>query len=51
MPVLIPELPEDAEDGFGAAFERPRRRKQLPGDEKTSRSLGGGPHAATIDGR
>jgi hypothetical protein len=31
------ELAEDVEHGVGAPRERPRRREEVPGDEKTAR--------------
>src|SRR5439155_9918298 len=38
------ELAEDLEHGAGASLERPRRREEVPGDEKTARGLSGDPH-------
>jgi hypothetical protein len=38
------ERAEDLEHGVGASLERPRRREEVPGDEKTARVLGGDPH-------
>ena len=40
------EPAEDLEHGVGASLERPRRREDVPGDEKAARGLSGDLHAA-----
>jgi hypothetical protein len=39
-----PELPDDLEHRFGASRERPRRREEVPRDEKATRRVGSDLH-------
>jgi hypothetical protein len=44
-PLDRPELAEDLEHGVGTSLERPRRRKDMPGDEEPTGLLSGDLHA------